>query len=215
VSPRRHRSWSDGLTTSGPARSSGFTLLEVMVALAILAGAMLALSQMTSAALGNHGRAVRLEVATLLARGKLASLQDRFDKDGFRDFDQTDEGSFEDQGHPEVSWKLEVLKPRGELGSDRILALLAGAKDADGQPVDLATLLGSGGKGDGSSSGLETIFPGAAAATATINLQLIAIGEQLKKGLRQVRLTVAWKDGAREESFTVVTHLVAIPGVGQ
>jgi general secretion pathway protein I len=225
VRTRRHRSWFDRLTTSGPPppraqslskgeRASGFTLLEVMVALAILAGAMLAVSQMTSGALRNHARAVRLEVATLLARGKLASLQDGFDKNGFRDFDQTDEGSFDEQGHPEVRWKLEVLKPSVELGPDQILAVLTGARNADGEPMDLATLLGGGGKGgDGKSTPLETIFPGAAAAAGTLNMQLAMIGENIKKGLRQIRLTVSWKDGARDESFTVVTHLIAFPGV--
>ncbi len=189
----------------------GFTLLEVMVALAILAAAMLAVSQLTSAALANHTRAVRLEVATLLARGKLASLQDGFDKDGFRDFDQTDEGSFEAEGHPEVRWKLEVVKPTLELGPEQILAVLTGATGDDArQGVDLATLLGSRAQGaDEKSAGIQTLLPGAAALTGALQVQATRIGEQIKQGLREIRLTVAWKDGAREQSFTVVTHLVA------
>lgn len=192
-------------------RALGFTLLEVMIALAILAAAMLGVSQMSSAALRNHTRAVRLEVATLLARGKLASLQDGFDKDGFRDFDQTEEGTFEADGHPEVRWKLEVLKPRIELGPDQILAVLTGAKgDGSEGSFDLASLLGSKAQGaEAKESGIETIFPGAAAMTGMLQAQLTQIGEQIKKGLREVQLTVSWKDGAADESFTVVTHLVA------
>lgn len=192
-------------------RARGFTLLEVMIALAILAAAMLGVSQMSSAALRNHTRAVRLEVATLLARGKLASLQDGFDKDGFRDFDQTEEGTFEADGHPEVRWKLEVLKPRIELGPDQILAVLTGAKgDGSEGSFDLASLLGSKAQGaEAKESGIETIFPGAAAMTGMLQAQLTQIGEQIKKGLREVQLTVSWKDGAADESFTVVTHLVA------
>ena len=42
--------------------------------------------------------------------------------------------------------------------------------------------------------------------------QLSQIGEQLKKGLREVRLTISWKEGTKEESFTVVTHLVVFAG---
>ena len=191
-------------------RASGFTLLEVMVALSILAGAMLAISQMTSAALRNHTRAAQLEVATLLARGKLAGLQDGFDKDGFRDFDQTDEGTFDDQGHPEVRWKLEVVKPQVELGPEQILAVLTGAKGEGQDGLDLASLLGSKTKdASGKDSGIETVFPGAAAMTGMLQAQLSRIGEQIKKGLREIRLTVSWKEGKRTESFTVVTHLVA------
>ena len=195
----------------GAARAvlRAFTLLEVMIALAILSGAMLAVSQMTSAALRNHTRAVRLEVATLLARGKLASLQEDFDKDGFRDFDQVDEGSFEADGHPEVRFKLEVLKPRLELGPDQLLAVLTGSSPETGG-LDLAALLGTKAQSSGDqASGLETIFPGAAAMAGMMRAQLTKFGEQLKQGLREVRLTVSWKDGARDESFTVVTHVTS------
>jgi general secretion pathway protein I len=42
-----------------------------------------------------------------------------------------------------------------------------------------------------------------------LQAQLTQIGEQIKKGLREIRLTVSWKEGKREESFRVVTHLVS------
>jgi len=192
------------------ARQGGFTLLEVMIAMAILAGAMLAVSQMTSAALANHARAVRLEVATLLARGKLATLQDGFDKDGFSDFDQTDEGTFEAEGHPEVRWKLEVVKPKLELGPDQILHVLTGAAGEGQDKIDLSTLLGQKSKDAADKeSGIETIFPGAAAMAGMLQVQLTQIGEQIKKGVREIRLTVSWPEGKRRESFSVVTHLVS------
>jgi len=164
-----------------------------------------------SAALRNHTRAAHLEVATLLARGKLASLQDGFDKDGFTDFDETDEGTFEAEGHPEVHYKLEVLRPKLELGPDQLLSVLTGAKgDEAGGGVDLATLLGQKAKeSGGGGSTTETLFPGAPALASLLKAQLTRIGEELKKGLREVRLTVSWPEGARTESFAVVTHLVA------
>ncbi len=203
-------------------RARGFSLLEVMVAMAILAAAMLAASEMTGSALRNHERAVHLEVATLLARGKLASLEDGFDRSGFRDFDQEDEGTFDREGHPEVSWKLHVVKPKVELGPEQILAMLLGgqADDAKGMDLDLAKLVGgkaSGSSASGSStdaqSGIETLFPGAAAMMGPMQTQLAVVGEQMKQGLREIRLTVAWKDGKRDESFTVVTHQLAFPKV--
>lgn len=197
-----------------PARPAarGFTLLEVMVALAILAAAMLAASELTSSALRNHERAVHLETATLLARGKLAALQDTYDREGFREFDQTDEGTFDREGHPEVSWKLEVVKPKIDLGAKQILALFAGATGKEGDQLDLSALLSPGADLSGDTgAGLEAAFPGGAAAVGPLQTQLVVIGEQLKKGLREVRLAVSWKDGKREESFTVVTHILAFP----
>lgn len=53
-------------------------------------------------------------------------------------------------------------------------------------------------------------MPGTAAVAGTLNAQLTAMGEQIKKAVREVRLTVAWPEGARQDSFTVVTHLVVL-----
>ncbi len=92
-------------------RRGGFTLLEVMVALAILAGALVATSDIVSGALRNHVRAQHLEVATLLARGKMASLEEHYEWKGFRITDEDDEGTFEGDGHPEVRWQLAVKVP--------------------------------------------------------------------------------------------------------
>jgi len=185
--------------TRSPAR--GFTLLEVMVALAILASAMLALTQVVSGALRNHVRASHLDVATLLARGKLAALEDEFETQGFRDFDQSADGTFEAEGHPEIHWKAEVTRPQVELGPDRILGLLTGGEG------DLAKLLGQGAAKPGEPTTVQT---GAAGVAASLQQQLAVIGEQIKKGVRELHLTVSWPDGKKDESFTVVEHLVVL-----
>ena len=148
----------------GTRAARGFSLLEVMVALAILAAGLLAVTQITSGALENHARAVRLEVATVLARGKLAELQDTFDKQGFKDFDEEEEGTFERDGHPEVRWKLEVHRPRAELGPDQLLALFLGGKAGEKvEGFDIGALIG--GKVDAAqgAQGADTTLPGAAA----------------------------------------------------
>ncbi len=187
-------------------RSRGFTLLEVMVALALLASAMLALSQLVSGALRNHVRAAQLDTATLLARGKLAALEDEFEVKGFRDFDQEDEGTFEKEGHPEIKWSVHVKKPHVELGPEKILALLTGGQG------DLSSLIAqaTGGGAAGSSGGPTTANPGSAGMAAMLQQQLTLIGEVIKKGVREVRLTVTWPDGKKDASFTVVTHLAVL-----
>jgi general secretion pathway protein I len=50
----------------------------------------------------------------------------------------------------------------------------------------------------------------AGAAAALLQQQLASLGEEIKKGVRELHLTVSWRDGATEESFTVVSHLVVL-----
>jgi len=182
-----------------PSAARGFTLLEVMVALAILAGALMALSEVVGGALRNHVRARQLEVATLLARGKMVAIEEGFERTGFRDFDQTEEGTFEEDGHPELRWKAEAVKPEVDLSPQKILAMFTGSED-------LATLL----PGQTGEDGRTVLDPRAGALSALIQSQLTQLGETVKKGVREVRLTVSWDEGKTERSFTVVTHMVVL-----
>jgi general secretion pathway protein I len=199
-----------GPAGSRPRLRRGFSLLEVMVALAVLALALTAVSDVVGGALRNHVRARQLEVATMLARGQLAETEAKYLEEGFRDFDQSESGTFDEQGHPEVTWKLETLKPQLELGPDAVLKALTGIEGG------VAGLLGLDAKGQGPGSGAAGPItslggsPLAGAAVAMIQQQLTGLGEKLKAGVREVRLTVGWKDGKATESFTLVTHLVVL-----
>jgi general secretion pathway protein I len=161
-----------------------------MVALAILATSLVALSEVVAGALRNEVRARNLELATLLARGKLAEVEDHYEWKGFAATDESDEGTFEEEGHPEVRWQLEIVAPPGTVDGDQVLRAVAG--------TDLQGLL-------------PPPFQGA--LTALLQPKLQALGETVKKGLREVRLTVSWSESGREESFLVKTHmLVLAPG---
>jgi general secretion pathway protein I len=149
-----------------------------------------------SGALRNHVRAGQLDVATLLARGKLAELEDLFERKGFKESDQSDEGTFEEEGHPEVRWKVEVRKPPGEMNAERLLALAGGG-------LDLGQLLPKKGAPPIADPRLALMAP-------MLQAQLTVMAEGVKKGVREVRLTVSWADGAREDGFSVVTHLAVL-----
>jgi general secretion pathway protein I len=189
LSPELHRPAKRGW-------GGGFTLLEVMVALAILAGSLVAISEVVGGALRNHVRARQLDVATSLARAKMVELQAQYERKGFRDLDESDEGSFEADGHPEVRWKVDVRRPSVELGPDAVLGALTGGKSLQDlmPPPDQAPQLA----------------PFQALITASLQGLLTRIGEQLKKGVRELRLTVSWQGAAAVESFDVVTHLVVL-----
>jgi general secretion pathway protein I len=208
----------------------GFTLLEVMVALAILAMSLVAAFDVVGGALRNHERTRHLELATLLARGRLIEVEAKFEEDGFRDFDESADGTFEEEGHPEVAWSVKTIKPTIELGAEGVVKALTGADGGLEGLLGLAPGALGGQDGAGKAAGGPTTSAmaglqgagglaggvGASAALAAIQGQLTVLGEEIKKGVREVRLTVSWKEGAREESFTVVTHLVVlVPGSQQ
>ncbi|HET9594074.1 MAG TPA: prepilin-type N-terminal cleavage/methylation domain-containing protein, partial [Anaeromyxobacteraceae bacterium] len=104
----------------------GFTLLEVLVALALLATALAAASDLVGNALRNHAYARDLSAATLLARGKLAELEQKFDDEGFQDGDQDEHGDFADAGRPDVRWEAKLTRPDPHLSADQLVSMLAG-----------------------------------------------------------------------------------------
>lgn len=183
-------------------RRRGFTLLEVMVALAILSGALLAVSEIVGGSLRNQVRAGELEVATLLARGKMAELEDRFEEKGFRPDAESDEGTFEEEGHPEVRWRLEVAVPPQDLAPEGLVRALLGSDQG------LAELLPS-------PTEAPQLAPVQGPMAALLQNALLQLAEQVKRGVREVRLTVSWPGGKGEESFTVRTTMVVLqPGGG-
>jgi general secretion pathway protein I len=130
----------------------------------------------------------------------MVALEEEFERKGFRDFDESEEGTFEEDGHPEIRWKAEALKPEVDLSPQKILLMLTGSED-------LAALIPGAAPDE---DGRSTLDPRAGALTAMVQAQLTQFGETVKKGVRELRLTVAWGEGRTEHSFTVVTHLVVL-----
>lgn len=176
----------------------GFTLLEVMVAIAILAFALLSVSDIVSGSLRSQVLARDLEVATLLARGKMAELTEKYEREGFPIGGGEDDGSFDEEGHPEVKWTTSLVEPPGTLDGKALASMFMGG-------VDLTSMLAP--KAD--DTGRSQVNPAAGAMAAMVEAQLSQLAATVKNGVRELRLRVSWKDGAREEGFTVVTHLVA------
>jgi general secretion pathway protein I len=189
-----------------------------MVALAILAAALMAVADLSGGALRNFAHARDLSDATLLARARLAELEERFEDSGFRDADETLEGDFSDMGRSDVRWKADVLRPSTQLSAEQLLSVFLGSSpdDVDTQQM-LAKLLGGGAPGGGGPTGAAAGPAGSAAALApggalgaVLQAQLKAFAEELRKSLRELRLTVTWQDGRRKEELSVATHLVVL-----
>jgi prepilin-type N-terminal cleavage/methylation domain-containing protein len=89
-------------------RTRGFTLLEVMVGLALLGFALVVLMKSAAGNIFNAEQSQMMGVTTDLARGKMNDIEEGLLKDGFQDTDQQMQGTFEDEGWPNVQWIAKV-----------------------------------------------------------------------------------------------------------
>ena len=94
-------------------RAHGFTLLEVMLALALLGMALTVLIKSAAGNIFNAQQAHMMGVVTDLARGKMYDLEEKLLKDGFTDTEQHEEDlTFSDEGWPSIhySYKIELVE---------------------------------------------------------------------------------------------------------
>jgi general secretion pathway protein I len=211
---------------------AGFSLVEIMIALAIL-GLGLTVLLGSVAASSRQGPEVQLmSVATSLARGKMLDLEEQLMKEGFLETDQSSDGEFDAEGWPNISWtaKVEIV----ELPSmDTLMAMQqAAAGQGSGSAGDPFAAMGSAlaglGSGDGGEpSGDEVIGnifslvgggvggegDGASAATGAVAGLYPQLQEVFKASLRRVTLTVAWTVGGRERSFDTVAFFTDPAGM--
>ncbi len=184
------------------------------MALALLAAALMAMADLSGNALRNHAYARDLSAATLLARGKMAELEQKYEDEGFKDFDQDEDGDFAKEGRADVRWRLALVRPDADLSADQLVSLLAGAGNDPGDLI--AKLMGGSGAATGGAAGgaaqggPAAASPLAGALTGMLQAQLTALGETLKKSFREMRLTVSWRDGRISHGFTITTHLLVL-----
>lgn len=94
-------------------KSRGFTLLEVMVAMAILAVSLLAILDFQSTAVLTSGRAQSISVATALARHQMAQvilvMEEEMEKGKLPD-ERSESGDFSDQEFPDYRWEMTLRR---------------------------------------------------------------------------------------------------------
>lgn len=89
--------------------NGGFTLLEVLIALAILASALTILM----GTMANSGQQAifsnELSVATQLTRSKMIDIEYEIMEEGLQTSDQRMSGTFREEGYPDITWEAEIL----------------------------------------------------------------------------------------------------------
>lgn len=179
------------------ARRGGFSLLEVMVALAILAVALVILLEVSTRNVRSAHEVKMLTIATELARGKMLDIEEDLLHEGFQEMVETLEGDFDEEGYPKFTWEAAIEKVELPEAGD----LAAGAQQT-GEP---------GAEGDSPLAGFMPMTGTSQDATAMAGTgQVLAMfplfKPVLEQAIRKVTLTVKWKVGAQNEQMVVVCY---------
>ena len=204
-------------------KSRGFTLLEVMIALALLGLGMVVLIKSAAGNIMSTEDAHMMGIATDLARGKMYEIEEILLKDGFTDTSQSQESEecFKDEGWPTVCYSYKVEEPKlptmeqlqehAQKQAEEAAKAAAGSAGSAGSAA-----LGSDGAAAfenstlGGMMGMFGAFGGgkqdisAAQGAAVLQGQWAMFQDILKVSIRKVTLTVKWKVLGRDRDMKVV-----------
>ena len=182
----------------------GFTLVEVMLALAILSISLMMLISSTSGQIMVTQYGQHLSAASDLARGKMYDLEEQLLTDGFQDTDQSLEGDFEEEGWPDISWTATVETVElPNLGATQALAgeEAEGAGSGSASAAASNPILGMMGMMGGGDSG-----DGNVATAGLIQSQFELVTKVLEAAIRRVTLTLTWKSANRDQDMSVIAY---------
>jgi general secretion pathway protein I len=191
----------------------GFTLMEVMVAVGILALGLTAIFSSQGQAIKVGTRAQHMNIAALMARCKMSELEEQVMKEGLPAVDDSGrdgccEGA-ELEGF-ECEWRIDrVVLPddalteeglegeEGEEGEGAGPAGILGDESAQTGAID--SMLGGGG-GLGGGDGF---------AEMAIGIAFPVLKPAIEEQVRRASVVVRWREGTSTREFDVVQYLVA------
>jgi len=189
-------------------RARGFTLLEAVVAIGILALSLMAIFDLNAGAVAAHAYTKRLTVATLLARSKMTDLEQELYDKGFSADDDEQSGDFSDEGFASFKWRAKILAPRTSgVSTDQLLAAVFNVPVGGGEEDGLSAISALFGGAGGAPGGAGAL---AGAAGGMAQAQMTQFLDQIAKAVREVHLTVTWRDGKQVETLDLVTHVVSL-----
>ncbi len=190
-------------------RRRGFTLLEVMVSLSILALALTAIAGINANSFESSNYARHLTVATLLARSKMIDVEEELRKEGFGDSDKEYDGDFSEEGYPKMRWQATCRKTEIDIGQ-MIGGMLGGQLNSSSLPKEMQEFIGAM-QGESteelneevSGSDLKQLMGGEMA-----ELMFKQVGEVLGNSIREITLEIKWgKEGYDEEEVKFVQYV--------
>ncbi len=171
----------------------GFTLMEVLIALVILAGSLTILlgTQANHVQMGQAAN--EMSIASMLGRLKMLEVESEIAADGFNEGEQTDNGTFRKEGFNTFKWEV-TIEPV-EIDETAQEALLGQAN---------STLFGEGDSGQGGT------FTGNAAFASYLPLVVGLIPEfinRLGERVRKITLVIQWEGVYGERTLTLEQYI--------
>jgi len=204
----------------------GFTLIEVMIGLALLGLALTVLIKSAAGSIFNARQAQMMGVVTDLARGKMYDLEEELLKDGFNETGLSDGDDactsfepFEDEGWKGVEWCAKIVQvelpswdtlqglSKGSGSGSGAGSATAGSGMLDGLPGGfqdsalggMMSMLGGGFGGEG---GDADAMQGA----SFIQSQYALVQQILKDSIRKVTLDIKWQVMGFNREMRVVAY---------
>lgn len=212
-------------------RQRGFSLIEVMLALAILAMGLIILVRSVYGNVAGAQGTFYMGIATDLARAKMYDLEELLYEEGFQETEQELEGDFSEEGWEAIKWKARITPV--ELPNYEVLMGMAeGQGEGEGTAVEgeegevapedaamdkfqssalggMLGMMGMGGGGDSST-------PGSASEAQTsgfIQQEYTMVQRVLKESIRKITLTIDYDTGLHKESFVTVLYVSDSAGI--
>jgi general secretion pathway protein I len=206
-------------------RERGFTLVEVMLALAVLGLGLTMLIKSLASNVANAGEAQMMGVVAELARGRMYDVEELLRKDGFQETDQSSNGDFSEEGWPGVTWESKVEIPeiptlaalqamqQGQDGAGAGSGAGSGAGGSASDPMSAFESTGLGGMLSMFGGGMDMFGSGGGAesggeqAGASFIQQYFDLVQQVfKVSIRKVTLTVHYQVGADKRDFALTAY---------
>ena len=203
----------------------GFTLLEVLVAIAILGLGLTVILSSQTGMFASAAHSEKLTHAVFLARCKMTETETELMKEGYPLIDQTDSGKCceDDDSEYTCTWKVEKIElpqPGSFVPSedpDAGLGDVPGTVDTVGLGSDLSALGAvnslenpSGLPGEDPLASLASLGSeeGAAGIGAMVmSLVYPDLKPMLEASIRKITVTVQWKEGRNDKDLSVTQYV--------
>lgn len=202
----------------------GFTLLEVLIAVAILGLALTVILSSQVGLFSSHQHAGNLSVAVGLSRCKMGELEEKLLRTGYPLADENDEGPCcgdEEERAFHCTFKIErVQLPKASgldsMGRDGGVDLASGGLGALGALATGGQMLGA----DAGIGSIASMLSGAGTGTgtgATPSAQSMAplvmgmvypdLKPMLEESIRKVTVVVHWKEGGNDRELSIEQYI--------
>jgi general secretion pathway protein I len=161
--------------------NEGFTLLEVIIAMAIMVLALSSILAIESGSINASARAKQMSVVAMLARNEMIMTEFDFEGKTFDEMEKEKTGQFE-APYSDYGWKREI-------------------KEIEFPPINPAAAAPNA---DGSQASSNNDQDNG----ANVDTMAKLITQFLSKSIREVSVSVLWKKSGKEQSFTVATYWV-------